>query len=241
MPFESPNHTQIPNDLFDVLLPQMGYAELKVTLAVLRKTLGWQKRADKISLSQLKNLTGLSRPAIVEGLEQAEQRGTLTRKEGYITEWTVNLLDHPESDMVKQVYRNGKVTLPEMVKQVYPQKKEKKTKESKPRKERAATELYPLALAISKVCHMDLEANRARLFKETKLLSKATPPPTPELIEQHYNGNPGAFWKAQDWRGKKGFKPTPAAIRETWGQWDAPRELSPLDQWALENGVDINA
>jgi len=132
MPFESPNHTQIPNDLFDVLLPKMGYAELKVTLAILRKTLGWQKRSDKISLTQLEDLTGLSRPAIIEGASQAEERGTISRVEGYITEWVVNLVDHPESEMVKQVYQNGKVTLPKVVKQVYPQKKGNKEKEIVP-------------------------------------------------------------------------------------------------------------
>ena len=61
MPFESPNHTQVPNDLFDSILCDIGYAELKVTLAAIRKTLGWQKRSDKISLSQMEKMTGLSR------------------------------------------------------------------------------------------------------------------------------------------------------------------------------------
>lgn len=80
--------------------------------------------------------------------------------------------------------------------------------------------LYPTARALANVCGMSFEANRSRLFREAKLLSEAMPTPTPELITAHYNGNPKAYWRAQDWRGKKGEKPSLSAIRETWGQWE---------------------
>jgi hypothetical protein len=47
--FEAPNHTQTPNTLFDVYLPLMGGAELKVTLAICRKTFGWHQKEDRLS------------------------------------------------------------------------------------------------------------------------------------------------------------------------------------------------
>lgn len=80
--------------------------------------------------------------------------------------------------------------------------------------------LYSIAQAIADVCNIQLEANKGRMMREAKLLSKASPPPTVELIKQHYNGNKSAFWKSTDWRGRKGQRPTPSSIRETWGQWN---------------------
>lgn len=96
MPFQSPNHTQIPNDLFDAMLPQMGYAELKVTLAILRLTLGWHKERVAATLARLMDMTGLSKQAVIDGAKQAEERGTLSKEydEHGNLEWAVYLLDH---------------------------------------------------------------------------------------------------------------------------------------------------
>lgn len=80
---------------------------------------------------------------------------------------------------------------------------------------------YPLASALAEVCHMVFESNRGHLFREAELLSKAQPAPTPELLRQHYAGGAGCFWYKNDWRGQKGDRPSPAAIRKTWGQWAA--------------------
>jgi hypothetical protein len=87
----------------------------------------------------------------------------------------------------------------------------------------AGTELYALVVSISEVCHMDLEANKGALFKEAKLLSKAHPTPTPELIKAKYNGSISGFWKSQ-WPGNTGQFPKPADIRKTWGQWEVVRQ-----------------
>jgi hypothetical protein len=59
-----PNTTQIPNVVLDDLMPQLSGSELKVLLAIVRKTYGWQKRSDKISFTTLRQLTGLSRDAV---------------------------------------------------------------------------------------------------------------------------------------------------------------------------------
>jgi hypothetical protein len=93
--------------------------------------------------------------------------------------------------------------------------------EEQPTKNRSAppkADYYPLAAALAEVCVMPFEPNKGRLFKEAGLLAKAQPVPTPDLLRLHYSG-PACFWRKEDWRGKKGERPTPPAIRETWGQW----------------------
>ncbi len=71
--------TKIPNAILDAM-PKMGDAELRVVLAILRKTAGWQKECDVISISQLERITGLSRPAVVTGIKAAMERGVLSRE-----------------------------------------------------------------------------------------------------------------------------------------------------------------
>jgi hypothetical protein len=75
--FRAPQHTQMPNELFDILLKEMDDTELRVTLVAARKTLGWHKTKDAISLSTFIKLTGLSRQGVLDGIEKAKARGTL--------------------------------------------------------------------------------------------------------------------------------------------------------------------
>ena len=82
--FEAPRYTPVPDDLFDLWLPYVTGAELKVLLYLMRRTFGWKKDADAVSLSQicagitrrdgtpLDQGTGLSRStalAAIAGLE----------------------------------------------------------------------------------------------------------------------------------------------------------------------------
>jgi phage replication O-like protein O len=52
------NYTQVSND-FIALLPELTGEEVKIFLAISRKTIGWHKTSDRISYSQLKALTGI--------------------------------------------------------------------------------------------------------------------------------------------------------------------------------------
>lgn len=63
-----PNTTQVPNVLLDRLMPALKSTSLRVVLAVVRFTYGFQKQADKISLTQLQRITGLSRQGVVDGV-----------------------------------------------------------------------------------------------------------------------------------------------------------------------------
>jgi hypothetical protein len=53
MGFEAPFYTMVPNEVFDLLLPDLSGAELKVLLYVCRRTFGFGKLEDGISLSQM--------------------------------------------------------------------------------------------------------------------------------------------------------------------------------------------
>src|SRR6187401_3224323 len=53
--FHRPNYTQVPDELFDSLLPDLSGAELKVLLYIVRRTFGFKRESDTISLSQMLN------------------------------------------------------------------------------------------------------------------------------------------------------------------------------------------
>src|SRR5690349_19405861 len=77
--FQSPNYTQTPNDLFDELLPDMGLAELKVVMCIVRHTFGYHKEEIKLSLRAIARFTGLTANSVMEGAKQAEDHGLIER------------------------------------------------------------------------------------------------------------------------------------------------------------------
>jgi hypothetical protein len=85
-----PGFTPIPNELLDFLLDFLSGAELKVLLYVLRRTFGFGKGRDGISLTQICNGlvrrktgrpldfgTGLSKPAVIQAVRFLGNRGLL--------------------------------------------------------------------------------------------------------------------------------------------------------------------
>lgn len=76
-----PNYTQAPNVLLDELLPDIGtLAELKVTLVIVRQTIGWHQDEQELSLAELEERTGLSRPSAIAGVKAGIERGTIERR-----------------------------------------------------------------------------------------------------------------------------------------------------------------
>src|SRR5947209_2870197 len=53
--YAGPNYTPVPDELFDEQLPELSGAELKVLLYVIRRTFGFKRESDNISLSQMLN------------------------------------------------------------------------------------------------------------------------------------------------------------------------------------------
>jgi hypothetical protein len=88
--FKNLNSTPIPDEFFDVLAVRLSEAELRVLLYIMRRTFGFKKKADAISLSQLTggirkrdgsvldHGTGLSRPAVLKAVTGLQAKNIIT-------------------------------------------------------------------------------------------------------------------------------------------------------------------
>ena len=72
---EVPNHTQIPNIIIDQHMAELSHAQFKVLMAICRKTIGWHKQSDYISISQIVELAGVSNKTVVGAIKQLENKG----------------------------------------------------------------------------------------------------------------------------------------------------------------------
>jgi len=70
---EGPNFTQIPNVFFDYWMAILSPGEFKILMCIARKTFGWHKDNDSISLSQIVKMTGLSRRGVVKVIAKLEK------------------------------------------------------------------------------------------------------------------------------------------------------------------------
>ena len=84
--FDGPNYTQVPDALFDELLAFLSGSETKVLLYIIRRTFGFKRDSDTISLSQmltgittrdgkvLDHGTGLSKPSLLRALRSLQEQ-----------------------------------------------------------------------------------------------------------------------------------------------------------------------
>ncbi len=112
-----PNFTQIPNEILDFAMPDLSESEIKCLMYVCRRTYGFQKRKDKISVGQLESGittssgkvldrgTGLSNKSIIDAMRELEKKNLviIKRKPGYPSEIEIN-----------EKYTYVKSTYPEM-------------------------------------------------------------------------------------------------------------------------------
>jgi len=73
-----PNHTQIPNTFIDESMSKLTHAQFKVLIAICRKTIGWHKQSDYISISQIVELAGVSNKTVVGAIKELEKMGYIT-------------------------------------------------------------------------------------------------------------------------------------------------------------------
>ena len=77
-----PNSFQLPNAIIDDYLAEMPWHATKCYLFIVRKTRGWQKDSDYISLSQFMDGTGISRSSVYEALSWLEGKKLIARVKG---------------------------------------------------------------------------------------------------------------------------------------------------------------
>ena len=103
------NSFQLPNSVIDELLADLTGAELKCYLYVLRKTKGWNKEEDAISVSQFMKVTGLSNRKVIDACERLVELGLLEQKIGQNKIKVFSVKDYKtsgseESSLVKKVH-----------------------------------------------------------------------------------------------------------------------------------------
>jgi Bacteriophage replication protein O len=87
--YSKPNYTPVPDELFDEQLPDLSGAELKVLLYIIRRTFGFKKESDNISLQQLLHGiitkqdvvldrgTGLSKKTLLETIKNLTEKNLI--------------------------------------------------------------------------------------------------------------------------------------------------------------------
>ena len=75
-----PNSFQTPNIIVDEILPYLKGTEFKVLMYLIRKTFGWQKYEDRISLTQFEKGTLISRQHIIAALKVLRDYEIVTRE-----------------------------------------------------------------------------------------------------------------------------------------------------------------
>ncbi|GIW05502.1 MAG: hypothetical protein KatS3mg060_0307 [Dehalococcoidia bacterium] len=90
--FSAPGYTQVPDEFFDVCLPHLTGAETKVMCYLFRRTFGWKKESDAVSLSQLTDGivrrdgtrldggAGVTRETAANALRSLERKGLILRE-----------------------------------------------------------------------------------------------------------------------------------------------------------------
>lgn len=66
-------YTRISNEILDALCKyHPGFTEGQIIWAILRKTFGWNKKSDRLSISQIQKMTGKSRRMVIYALKNLE-------------------------------------------------------------------------------------------------------------------------------------------------------------------------
>lgn len=75
----APQFTQVPNDFLDDWVHDLSLMESKVMLVIYRKTFGWHKTRDQISISQLEKCTGHGKQAILKAVNGLIKKGAIRK------------------------------------------------------------------------------------------------------------------------------------------------------------------
>ena len=97
-------YTKIPNNILDSMA-DLKPAAFNLSMALCRLTYGYHRDEVKASLSDLQEITGLSRPAIVSASKEVEHLFASEKREKRITTYLVNT--------VYQIGETSKQSLPD--------------------------------------------------------------------------------------------------------------------------------
>ena len=144
--FYNPTTTPVPDEIFDSMMYHLSGAELKVLLYICRRTFGFKKTSDNISISQMLHGiikksgeqldlgVGMSKPTLLRALKSLSDNGVIiaeqrrsAEKGNEATNYRLRMLEHPLGKKMSQGgYQNFTKPLvkelnPPLVKESYPQ------------------------------------------------------------------------------------------------------------------------
>lgn len=132
----TPNYSQIPNELYDEIQSRISPGAFSVVSAIFREYFGWHATAPKpLSLSELVEKTGMTRPTVVRCLKEAEAKGVIVcvhgnqrTKNHYGPRMKlVKNLNQVSDDLVKEFNQPSKENEPDLVKEFNSLKEIKET------------------------------------------------------------------------------------------------------------------
>lgn len=80
MKIAPPNYTQSPNVFYDEIFKTLTEGELRIVLVLIRQTFGWHKQADRISLGQLAEKTGMLKGSVCRSLNSLIKKNVIEKK-----------------------------------------------------------------------------------------------------------------------------------------------------------------
>lgn len=224
-----PNAFQIPNSVIDELLAKLTCAELKCYLFVVRKTKGWNKESDSISVSQFMEVTGLSNRSVITACESLVEMGLLERSGGErkLNTYSVKAFEISQtgekssSDLVKKVHtqNNNKNTIQNnntsSSEKIFQTEQRAKKYSFSPDDMRAAEWIFELLKKLNpefKVKSMDSWANCVRLMRERDGRTHR------DICELFQWANQDPFWSLNIL--------SPSSLREKWIQLSIKKQAS---------------
>lgn len=174
-------HIDIANEIAEQLTKiNLRPYEWRTLWAVFRKTYGWHKKEDDISLTQFQKLTGLERRHQRKALKTLTEKNIIIRrKDGYIvtygfqkdyTQWKVVLKQAPLTNISDSAY-SGTTPVLKQAPKVVPEQAPTKEKKETNTKENIPTQIYEYySKTIRSGAKEDATRNIAKLLKngETK-------------------------------------------------------------------------
>lgn len=224
------SYTRIHNMILELLSStHLSALEFKIVLFIIRKTYGFQKKTDRISISQFSDNCKCSRPAVVEALQNLVRLNVITKKETsycneygfnkYYEQWLPEVFETRRPGQIEHIYKedskpnatskpNG-TSKPDATRNSKPDA----TKTSKPdathkiNKEIKESSHASVFSAIARVCMLDAKLKGGMIGKYAK-----------QLVDAGYTGldvdNFLEWWNEYDFRGKRGERPTIGQLTE---------------------------